>query len=310
MMAFSRVPVRLLQTGRPSYSSLQVWCALRRVRQMMKRFGGVPGGETMWRALNKEVPLRLVQRCVKDWKARFHAREQERIRRKRWSVKTCYHDVMWGLDGLQAGRERRAKVTAEIAKDLATLGYTGLKVCGAAKGKDVLFLLMEAKRKRGHLPLVLSVDNGSENVNRLVLDYLKKERVVVLRNLPRTPQHNGAAERAVREVRKYCGLRAENQVQVKEVEKRMREKLKLLNETLPRGSRGWKTSNELARALQAGYDVVDRDCFYQAACNAQQEAVLGLKGARAVRLAERMAIMQTLVRFGLAEITRGGVPIG
>jgi hypothetical protein len=58
------------------------------------------------------------------------------------------------------------------------------------------------------------------------------------------------------------------------------------------------------------YDVVDRDCFYQAACNATKEAVLGLKRARAIRQAERMALMQTLVRFGLAQITRGGVPIG
>jgi len=93
------------------------------------------------------------------------------------------------------------------------------------------------------------VDNGSENVNRLALDYLKKQRVVVLRNLPRTPQHNGGAERAVREGRKYCGLRAGDQVHAIEVEKRMREKLKFLNEQLPRGSRGWKTSNELARAM-------------------------------------------------------------
>jgi hypothetical protein len=57
------------------------------------------------------------------------------------------------------------------------------------------------------------------------------------------------------------------------------------------------------------YAVVDRDCFYQAACNAQKEAMFGLKRARAIRQAERMAIMQTLARFGLAEITRGGVPI-
>ncbi len=56
--------------------------------------------------------------------------------------------------------------------------------------------------------------------------------------------------------------------------------------------------------------MVDRDSFCQAACNAQHETVLGLKGARAVRLAERMAIMQTLARFGLAKITRGGLPIG
>ena len=66
---------------------------------------------------------------------------------------------------------------------------------------------------------------------------------------------------------------------------------------------------QLARALQARYDVVDRDCFYQAACNAQQEAVLGLERIRAIRLVERMAIMQAMVRFGLAELTRGGVPI-
>lgn len=83
---------------------------------------------------------------------------------------------------------------------------------------------------------------------------------------------------------------------------------------LAKNKLGWRarvdcSSGELARELHAGYDVVDRDRFYQAACNAQQEAVLGLERARAVPLAERMAIMQTLVRFGLAKVNRGGVPI-
>ena len=263
----------------------------------------------MWHSLNQEVPLRLVRRCVKAWKGRAQVRERASIKRRRLSVKPQYHDVLWALDGLQAGRESGTKVTAEIAKDLATLGYTGARVSGPAKGADVLALLEEAKRKRGHLPRVLAVDNGAENVNGLVLDYLKKERVVVLRNLPRTPQHNSAAERAVREVRKYCGLRSKLEITQREVKRRIQERLKILNGRLPRQSRGWKTSDELARALLAGYDVIDRDCFYQAACNAQQEAVLGLQGARAVRQAERMAIMQTLARFGLAKITRGGVPI-
>ncbi len=301
--------VSLPPIGRPSCTALQWWSALRKVRRVKKEFGELPGGETTWKLLGGEVPLRLVRRCVKAWKRRVHEDERERIERNRLSVKPKYHDVLWALDGLQAGRENGSKITAEIAKDMATLGYAGARVSGPATGADVLALLEAAKQERGHLPLVLVVDNGSENVNGLVLDYLKKEKVVVLRNLPRTPQHNGAAERAVREVRKYCGLRKDAKTTQREVKRTIQERLKLLNGNLPRGSRGWKTSDDLARALLAGYDVVDRDCFYQAACNAQQEAVLGLQGARAVRQADRMAIMQTLVRYGLAEVTRGGVPI-
>ncbi len=307
--AEAKANVALPEVGRPSYTALQVWSARRRVRQMMNQLGALPGGEAMWRLLDYEVPLRLVRRSVKAWKERVHESAVERRKRNRLSLKLQVQDAVWALDGLQAGRENGGKITAEIAKDLSTLGYTGAQIGGAANGADVLALLQKAKRVRGHLPLVLAVDNGSENVNGLVLGFLKREKVVVLRNLPRTPQHNSGAERAVREVRYYCGLQSKSEVSQREVERRIRERLKILNGRLPRQSRGWKTSDELARELHAGYDVVDRDCFYQAACNAQREAVQGLKGARAVRLAERMAIMQTLVRFGLAELTRGGVPI-
>ncbi len=49
------------------------------------------------------------------------------------------------------------------------------------------------------------------------------------------------------------------------------------------------------------YDDLGRECFYQAAYNAQQEALLGLQGAR--------ANMQQLVHCGVAEVTSGESPI-
>lgn len=52
-----------------------------------------------------------------------------------------------------------------------------------------------------------------------------------------------------------------------------------------------------------------REAFYDAVCRAQKEAVQGLKGARARRLAERRVIFNTLVSFGLAGINRGGRPL-
>jgi transposase InsO family protein/transposase-like protein len=56
--------------------------------------------------------------------------------------------------------------------------------------------------EKENLPLVYMSDNGSAYVSEEVSRYLAKRRVIHLKSLPRTPQHNGAAEVLVREVKR------------------------------------------------------------------------------------------------------------
>lgn len=72
-----------------------------------------------------------------------------------------------------------------------------------------------------------------------------------------------------------------------------------------RTSRGGRTAVELDRILPRAEDLVCRDCFYAAACANIERAVLGVPNARARRLAERRAILETLEQFGLVRRTRG-----
>lgn len=148
-----------------------------------------------------------------------------------------------------------------------------------------------------------------ENVNATVKEYLVKRRIVHLRSAPRVPQHNGWAERGVREAKETVGSAAGVVCAREALQTRVDAAIARLNEERQRGSRGWRTSAAITASELPAEAVVDRESFYAAVCAAAEEAVRDLKNGRARRMAERSAILQTMERFGLIRLTRGGTPL-
>jgi hypothetical protein len=159
----------------------------------------------------------------------------------------------------------------------------------------------------GFVPLVVSTDNGAPYKSGVFTEFLERHKVVHLRNLPHTPQHNCHAERGVKEVKGFLGI-------VKGVLKtagawlglRLSDGIRYLNERLQRGVLKGRTATEEAAALPVAETLVDRAKFFEETCAAIATAVQDCTSARAARLAERKAILQTLARHSLITITRGG----
>ncbi len=159
----------------------------------------------------------------------------------------------------------------------------------------------------GFVPLVVSTDNGAAYKSGVFTECLERHKIVHLRNLPHTPQHNCHAERGVKEVKGVLGI-------LKGVLKttgawfglRLGAVIRYLNKALQRGVLKGRTAAEEAAALPVAETLVDRAKFFEETCTAIADAVQDCTSARAVRHAERKAILQTLARHSLITITRGG----
>src|SRR5262249_1815723 len=142
-------------------------------------------------ALDDRVPVRLVQESLKAIKALHRAVDARRVRQRRQHVRVLARDVLWSLDAAQPCRTpARAAGKSSVLRESASRRNLGLTLGQTVTGSGVVSLLEAVRFERGGLPLVLASDNGSENVNEDVEAYLAKKRVVHLRSLPRTPQHN------------------------------------------------------------------------------------------------------------------------
>ena len=201
----------------------------------------------------------------------------------------------------------RRAVEAQVTKDPATLRTTQISAGVSATGPDVLEHLKEIERTVG-LPLVWQTDNGGCNLDAEVQRYLKKKKVIHLRNCPRTPEHNPHAERGIRELKEVSGLgKGVVLVSVEEALERLLEAREVLDGARLRPSRGFHTACELASGLVPGHNVT-RARFYKAARKAIRKAVQGACSARQARLKEREAIYAVLESFGLVSRHRGGLP--
>jgi hypothetical protein len=252
-----------------------------------------------------------------------------RLHRERQRVRVAVHarDVLWSEDGTHLGRDAHGrKVEALAVKDVATTSAIEHSIGGAATGADVLALLVRAKLVRGRLPLVLARDNGPANKNELVCSYLRAERVIVLWNVPHTPEHNAWIESQHGELKleveasgaQWMGIADASQGRRSLAEAGPKSEtghraecvarvLRVLNARV-RPSRGGRSASQLDTLLDCVEDLVNRDRFYEAACTAIHKAVLGIENPRARRRAEREAIWCTLEELGLVTRTRGTRP--
>ena len=288
--------------GRPPRAEEQCleWQVL--VREEWER-QGKPGWRPVSNALS-DVPVRLVQETLRELKLERRKSNAKRIEGTRVSAKVLAREAMWALDGAHVGRSGEDALEAQVVKDRATLTVIPALVGPAANGDKIVEMLKELKETRG-LPLVLSTDNGPNYVCEKLEAYLQEEKVVHMLSLPRTPQHNGSGEIAIRELKEVAQAGKGVRWSKEEASVALETGACTLNEKRARGTKGYKTSSRLDEEVPVAYLEVERAVFYERCVQRQNEACAGAVTWREGRMKEREAIWETLEEFKLVIRTRG-----
>ena len=315
--------------GRPRHAQ-STWRAavvpVARAWRSQGRTAGRPRVEERLDQLGIAVPPTITRALLRELKIRDRSARARRQAEERRGLRVAVRDALWSLDATHLGRDEHGKVEALQVRDVATTASIDPAVVGPAKGEDVLALLKRAKLTRGVLPHVLAMDNGPAGKNQRVCSYLASEGVVVLWNVPHTPEHNPWVESLHGELKAELEARGElpemgadpsqgprslaeagGSATKSRLRRCVQRVTRLLNERV-RTSRGGFTATQLDSLLGRAEDLVSRDRFYEAACAAQKDAVLATDNARARRRAEREAVLCTLEQMGLVTRTRGTRP--
>jgi len=293
--------------GRPVYAPELVYRVLRRTRRELKRQGWSAGWRSVLGALGGEDPVRLVQRCLALWKRRKRRRLRLLRGGLRKTILVQAREVLWSIDAMQAGHNGEGEARfAEVLRDVGGARTISIRIGPASKAQDVIALLESARRTRGALPLVLSSDNGSAYASDLLERYLEEHRVVHLRSLPHTPQHNAWAEHGIGELRAESGLESHTPLLGgdEEAALRLEEARRRLDGERYRLRFG-STAEARDKNLPRGYDGINREAFYCDARKRMETASLCHENRRDQRRAEREAILLTLEGFNLIERTQG-----
>ena len=275
--------------GRPSHDQnlrrRVVWRVGRELRRQ-----GYPG----WRAVKAGIKENLPDRLIQEYVRKFKQNRRKRIdhKRGRGRVKTVVlkPQVIWSMDSAHWPN----RIQAQVIKDRASRKLLAVSLGSPAKAKDILELLKQVKAERGGLPLVLATDNGSAFVNRELSAYLNHEKVVHLRSLPRTPEHNSSVEIAIRELRDQVG---DDSSALEYAKKRM-------NGCRMRASLGYLTSDKFDELNLWSYNKV-RERFFRDCCMRIDSGAQQARSARERRMLEREAIYATLEAMGWVKRWRG-----
>lgn len=307
-MRASRSPPK--RVGRPPlYTREMRRQTLRVVIREMRRQGRRVGWPAIVESVGKGVVrTRLLQATLKRVKARMRKRMRRRIRNRRVSVTVNAVDAVWTQDGTHLGRVGGRAVKAQVVMDRASTKKISSAVLHKPKARDVLELFELTKRTTGRLPLVWQVDNDKIYHDGKVAAYLEKEKIVALFSRPYTPTDNGAAEVGMRDLKAISGLGKGVKLRsLTDAAALHGDSMAKLNENRLRASRGHRSANTLYETQPPWYNFIDRDRFYQEACEDQELAVQGKVGAEAQE-AKRQAVHMVMARHGVVTIFRGGKP--
>ncbi len=294
--------------GRPATSPSKRFQARLKVARELRKQGWV-GWRPVLARVGSCVSTRLVQESVGELKRRHVERRRKWLSARRVHVEVLAPKVIWVQDATHVGRLKRKAVQAEVVKDRATLGYVEVAVGPAANAQDIIGMLEGLKHGQG-LPLVWATDNGSPYRDHRVEDFLRREKVVHLLSRPRLPQDNAAAEKGIRELKEEAGLgKGVKLSSLVEAARKLASSWEILNYRRPRGSKGYRTAADLEVQLPSWREKVEREAFFEQACEAKEKAVKGGGTAREKRQAERQAVYETLEKFQLITRTRGGKPL-
>lgn len=276
--------------GRPSHSPEKLKEARSLVFGEMKS-QGAPGWRPISAALKDKVSVRLVQKFVAEFKL------EQRKKRNPKRMEIAGKNVIWSMDG--AITKEETKVENQVIKDRGSRCWVGLKSNQkASKAVDVIDVLNESIKQNGY-PLVLATDNGSAYTNKEVCRHLRKLKIIHLRSLPRTPQHNGAVEVGIRELREIMLSKEIN----------LKDAMKVANARLRKYGNKWMDSQSVFENGDMLYNRNDHELFYET-CTKQLNALakqpLNLKEKR---MKERELVFEELAKRGLVtewKVTKNG----
>jgi transposase InsO family protein len=263
-----------------------------------------------WRTIHATLAGHWTSYVVQEVVAHLKARRRRRLARVRKDtarhVEVLASGAVWSLDGTHLGRtaDHRA-VEGQVLKDNGSRSALAVDVARAATGRDVVAQLEQARRHEGTLPLALVTDNGSPYTCDEVSEYLAREQVLHIRNLPHTPQHNGACEQLNGELKADCGLGKGVRIgSLRDAALALEGSRKRLNRR-PRAVLGWQTAEQRHRTAARRYTAATRERVYETGRRAMQDAMQRTGTVRARRLAARRAALATLEHYGIIKQTRG-----
>jgi transposase InsO family protein len=318
--------------GRPARPEAARENACTRIAPRLKQLAP---GHRGWRSVQAELerdklplPTRLIQETVRELKAGLRAEHEAAIEEARVSVKVLVRDGIWAVDQMEVGRVGHESVRVLAGCDCCTRRILDVTVGPPATAGDVVALLERAARERGgKYPFVVQMDNGSENQNALVRAWAALHEVILLFNVPHTPQHNPRAERTNGDLRLASALdkptlrRVGGLARVIEVAGEtgvpartligvmLARGWRALDERTPRRSLGNLTPCELDRIAPRAEDRACRARFYREVCEERDRLARLPCRPREQRKLVREAIWCALERHGLVERTRGGLPV-
>lgn len=297
-----------LRSGRPRYTRSDHIRALILVARELKR-QGYPGSPAISSVLKDKVQLRLIRKYVSAIKERRRTKKLEFLRLNRISVQVQATNVIWTQDGTHLGRKKNKAIEAQLIKDRASKKIICAMTGEAANGKEVVRTLELLKISR-ELPLVWMTDNGAAYCNEDVKKFMDREKIIHVRSLPRTPQHNGAAEVMMREIKNDCMLGKKTVLlSANEGHARLTESVVKINKNRRRLSLGFKSSDEKDEELSMNVKRIDREVFYE---QYQQElnASVDVQNVRQKRLREREIVMCLLEKHKMILRKRSGLEYG
>ena len=249
---------------------------------------GYPGSRPVIHAL-PQIRVRVVREIIAALKQRRKKRREKIRKEVRTSIKVKCAGVVLAMDGATKSHGE----DYVVSRDRGSKSVNVEKCESSLNTNDVLNILTKLKDKN-KLPLVFCTDNGSPLCSQRVNDFLEKNYIIHLKNLPHTPQHNGSCENAVRDFKELLN---EN-LAIEDIEK-------TLNECRLRASLNWQTSYEFEKTNSIKFNHDERMEFYDKAKTNIKTAIYGINNAKEKRLRERNEILKTLEDFSFITIIRG-----
>lgn len=295
-------------SGRPRYTSDDHRRAMILVARELKR-QGYPGSSAIAVELKGKVQLRLIRKYVSAIKDRRRLRKLEEIKKNQVRVEVQSVNVIWTQDGTHLGRRNRKAIESQIIKDRGSKKIIGALTGLTANGAEVVNTLELLKEKRG-LPLVWMTDNGAAYCNKEVKEFVEREKIIHVRSLPRTPQHNGAAEVMMREIKTGCMLGKKT---VLDCERRAHERLvnsiTKINTNRKRQTLSFKSSSEIDDEMSVNGKKIDRAMFYDEYKDDLKKLV-NVTNVREKKMLERELVMCLLEKHEMIKRKRSGLEYG
>lgn len=276
--------------GRPSHSRETLEQSRMLVFDEMKKLGA-PGWRPIAVLLKGKVSVRIVQEFVAEYK--FIQRQKKTSKR----MDVVGKNVIWTMDG--AITKENEKIENQVIKDRGTKCWVGYKkTARASNAADVIETLKTSFDKNGK-PLVLSTDNGAAYTNKKVCSFLRDLKIIHLRSLPRTPQHNGSVEVGIKELRE---IMENNQIILKEA-------MKVANARPRKYGKNWHMPLCTFENTDVPYNKFDRELFFKTCDEKLSNLKMKSMGFRERRMRERELVFEELARKGFVtewKMTKNG----